>query len=65
MQNKKGPYEKVYTSKKLLRNAGTFFLNAAVLSRKILGEAENRIGIQYRQIQNIKGLGSDQGKKKT
>ena len=38
--------------------------NAAVLSRKILVKAEYRIGTPYRQILNIKGLGSDQGKKK-
>ena len=56
---------KVYTlfqqnKKKLLRNsldAGAFFLNAAVLSRKILVSAKYRIGIRYRQILNIKGLG--------
>ena len=53
---------KVYTlfqqnKKKNLRNAGTFFLNAAVLSRKILVKAEYQIGTHYRQIVNIKGLG--------
>ena len=43
---------KVYTlfqqNEKLLRNAGTFFLNAAVLSRKILVKAEYWIGTPYR-----------------
>ena len=38
-----------------------FFLNAAVLSRKILVKAKYRIGTWYRQILNIKGLGSGSG----
>ena len=56
---------KVYTlfqqQKKLLRNsldAGILFLNAAVLSRKILVKAKYQIGTQFRQILNIKGIGS-------
>ena len=58
---------KVYTLfqqnnfKKLLRNsldAGNFFLNAAVLSRKILVKAKCRISTRYRYLLNIKGLGS-------
>ena len=60
---------KLYTlfqqnEKKILRNsldAGTLFLNAAVLSRTILVQAEYRIGPRYRQILNIKGLGSGSG----
>ena len=40
-----------------------FFLNAAVLSRKILVKAKYRIGTWYRQILNIKGLGSGSGYK--
>ena len=53
--------------KKLLRNAGTFFLDAAVLSRKILVKAEYQIGTQYQQIINIKrtqiGIGVKKKKK--
>ena len=35
-----------------------FFLNAAVKNRKILIKSKYRIGTPYRQILNIKGLGS-------
>ena len=49
---------KVYTlfqqnKNKKLMNAGTFFLNAAVLSRKILVKAAYRINTWYREILNI------------
>ena len=56
---------KVYTlfqqNEKLLRNAGTFFLNAAVLSRKILVKDKYQIRTRYQQILNIEGLGSESG----
>ena len=45
-------------------DAGTLFLNAAVLSRKILVKAEYRIWTRYQQILNIEGLGSGSGEKK-
>ena len=35
-----------------------FFLNAAVLSRKILVKTKYWIGTRYRQILNVKGLRS-------
>ena len=35
-----------------------FFLNVAVLSRKILVKAKYRIRTRYRHLLNIKGLGS-------
>ena len=64
---KRKSHVKVYTlfqqNKNLLRNAATFFLNAAVLSRKMLVKAKYWIGTRYRQM-NIKGLGSDWGTKK-
>ena len=41
-----------------------FFLNAAVLSWKILVKANNRIRTRYWHLLNIKGLGSGSGGKK-
>ena len=68
MQNKKEPNESIYFVLTKLKNifrksldAGTFFLNAAVLSRNILVQAEYQIRTWYQQILNIKGLRSESG----
>ena len=70
MQNKKEPYEsKDFLStklKKLSRNsldAGTFFLNAAVLSRKILVKAKCWIGTRYRHLLILNDSDRDRAEK--
>ena len=62
MQNKKGPYESIYfvttKQKNLSRGSldeGAFFLNAAVVSRKIV--AKYWIGTRYWHLLNIIRIG--------